>query len=150
MLLLVYKSTFHKQKSTPKWGNLHQDPARPFVHHTSPFQKRQTTTIIGFVWHVRCRQVSRVKVQPTHVFSLLIIFTLYLHYFDSWYNALSCIGGYIKEPKSVTTFDLFTDFTCKFNPIRSQLETVLDLWSVYVCMKDMGFLVVNGTNFNIK
>ena len=99
------------------------------------------------------QQVSRVKVQPTHVFSLLIIFTcklLYLHYFDSWYNALSCIGGYIKEPKSVTAFDLFTNFTCKFNPIRSPLETVLDLCSVYVRTKDMGLLVVNGTNINIK
>ena len=64
-------------------SHLHQDTARPLVHHTSPFQKRQTTTIIGFVWHVRCRQVSRIKAQPTYVFSLLIIFTcklLYLHY----------------------------------------------------------------------
>ena len=141
-----------RSHSHSQW-DLHQDPARPLVHHTSPFQKRQTTTIIGFVWHVRCRQVSRVKVQPTHVFSLLIIFTcklLNLHYFDSWNNALYCIGGYTKEPKSVTAFDLFTNFTCKFNPMRSQLETVLDLWFVYVCTKDMGLLVVNGTNINIQ
>ena len=61
-----------RSHSHSQW-DLHQDPARPLVHHTSPFQKRQTTTIIGFVWHVRCRQVSRVKVQPTYVFSLLIM-----------------------------------------------------------------------------
>ena len=36
-----------------------------------------------------------------------------------------------KEPKTVTAFD-----SCRFNPIRSQMETVLDFLLVNVCMKE--------------
>ena len=43
---------------------------------------------------------------------------------------------YSKEPKIVTAFDFFNILSCRFNPIRSQLKTVLDFWLVNVCMKE--------------
>ena len=57
--------------------------------------------------------------------------------------------SYGKEPKSVTAFDLFTFFRIlRFHPIRSQLETVLDLWLVNVCMKECE-LIKGGHTFGL-
>ena len=43
-----------------------------------------------------------------------------------------------KGPKSVTAFD-----SCRFNPIRSQMENVLDFRLVNVCMKESE--LINGS-----
>ena len=43
---------------------------------------------------------------------------------------------YSKEPKSVNAFIIILFTSCRFSPIRSQLETVLDFWLVNVCMKE--------------
>ena len=47
----------------------------------------------------------------------------------------SVFNFYSKEPKS-DCFQFIHILSCRFNPIRSQLETVLDVWLVNACMKE--------------
>ena len=54
------------------------------------------------------------------------------------------VTSYSKEPWGVTAFIL----SCKFNPIRSQLETVLDFWLVNVCMEECE-LIKSGHTFGL-
>jgi len=56
-----------------------------------------------------------------------------------------------KEPKSVNAFDFIHILSHRFNPIRSQLETVLDFWLVNVCMKECELIKKNkgGHSFRL-
>ena len=55
---------------------------------------------------------------------------------------------YSKEPKSVNAFIIILFTSCRFSPIRSQLETVLHFWLVNVCMKECG-LIKGGHTFRL-
>ena len=65
-----------------------------------------------------------------------------------WPSSIFSQQYYSKVPKSVTCFWFIHILSYRFNPIRSQLETVLDFWLVNVCMKECE-LIKGGHTFGL-
>ena len=71
-----------------------------------------------------------------------------LSHHREWPTLIFSQHYYSKDPKSVTCFCFIHILSYKFNPIRSQLETVVDLWLVNVCMKECE-LIRGGHTFGL-